>query len=87
MSPEIVAPLIVGLGFLTAAITLSLDRRVAMAVRITGTIAIASLWLVMRLTDSGSVDSVFAVTMFGLAITALSEARTSRSRNPPAHSQ
>lgn len=71
---------IVAIGFITAAVANAFGRRTSTLVRGVGTFAIVGLYLYARLADLRSVDLIFAVTLFGLALTSLSEARARRER-------
>lgn len=80
MSASEVQSAIVVIGFITVAASGALGRRPSMLVRGVGTFGIIGLYLYARLTDLGSVDLIFAVTLFGLALTSLSEGRARRKR-------
>mgnify|MGYP001602682018 CR=1 FL=1 len=75
MSPELAAPLMVATGFITAATANVLGRKPARGVRAIGTLIIVVLWLTSRSPANGSIDSIYAVTLFGLAATMLSDMR------------
>lgn len=80
MSPDVAAPLVVAPAFVTVAVARALVSRQARIARAIGTLAVVSVWLVAKATGGGSVDSIFAVTLFGLSVTFLSEWFASRDR-------